>query len=194
MQLKLPSRWMVFDVESVGLHGEGFAVGAVILDAEAGASLGEHYFYCGPEKASGHDEGRLWVAENVPEPDWGRYERAGVKGYNCHSTEDLRSKFWSIWLLTRQQGGALAADCAWPVEARFLAACIDDQPKEREWQGPYPLHDIASMRLAAGFDPLATEGRFAIERPAHDPLCDARQSARLLFEAIVRLQSTGRTS
>jgi hypothetical protein len=29
----LLSYWMVFDVESVGLHGEGFAVGYAVIDA-----------------------------------------------------------------------------------------------------------------------------------------------------------------
>jgi hypothetical protein len=78
----------------------------------------------------------------------------------------------------------LAADCAWPVEARFLAACVDDQPEQRAWEGPYPLIDIASVRLAAGLDPLATVERLPSEMPAHDPLADARQSARLLIEAL----------
>lgn len=179
-------RFMMFDVESIGLHGEGFAVGAVIV--EDGQTLGEHYFYCGPEKASGGNEGRSWVATNVPEPDWVRYGMEGVRGHNCHSADDMRAQFWKIWRLTQSLGGVLVADCAWPVEARFLAACVDDQSTKREWEGPYPLHELASFRLAAGLDPLATETRLPRELPAHDPLCDARQSARLLIEALDRLK------
>jgi hypothetical protein len=38
--------------------------------------------------------------------------------------------------------------------------------------------------LALGRDPLATNERLPDELPAHNPLCDARQSARLLIEAL----------
>jgi hypothetical protein len=74
--------------------------------------------------------------------------------------------------------------CAWPVEARFLAACVDDNPMTHEWSGPYPLHDLASVLMAAGRDPLAKNERLPGELPEHDPLADARQSARLLLAAL----------
>jgi hypothetical protein len=50
--------------------------------------------------------------------------------------------------------------------------------------GPYPLVDVASVRLAAGLDPLGAYDRTAGELPVHNPLADARQSARLLLEAL----------
>jgi len=89
-------------------------------------------------------------------------------------------------MYAKDKGAVLAADVPWPVEARFLAQCIDDEPG-RKWDGPYPLIDIASVRLAAGLDPLASVERLAEELPQHDPLCDARQSGRLLVEAIQRM-------
>lgn len=128
---------------------------------------------CQIHKAKGTVEGRSWVMANVP-PMMAGFE----------SPKELRAEFWEMWVGYKKWGALLVADCCWPVEARFLAACVDDAPLTREWEGPYPLHDLASIILAKGGDPLATRERLPDELPAHDPLCDARQSARLLIEAM----------
>lgn len=167
-----PNLWMVFDVESVGLHGEGFAVGWVVVDAR-GTEVEARREACPPDAAAGEEGVRGWVRASCP-----AFE-------SRHATPaEVRAAFWERWLDWRAAGAGLAADCAWPVEARFLAACVDDDPKARGWAGPYPLHDVATLRVAAGLDPLATSGRLPNELPAHDPLADARQSARLLLEAL----------
>lgn len=173
----MPDLYMVFDVESIGLHGEGFAVGYVVVQTD-GAVVGNRIFSCSPGHAKGDDEGRAWVAENCPPLVW-----------NCSSPREVRRFFWNGWLSWKDQGAVLVADCAWPVEARFLAACVDDEPELRRWQGPYPLHELASFMVAAGMDPMATYDRLPDE-PLHDPLGDARQSARLLTDALKRLSST----
>jgi hypothetical protein len=169
-----PGLFFVLDCESMGLHGETFAVGFVVVD-RSGTELDSGMFACPPETAGGDDEGRAWIADNV----------------NIHADDtwlddpmDVRTEFWGHWQKHKESGAVLFADCCWPVEARFLAACVDDDRASRTWGGPYPLHDIASVRLAAGFDPLATVERLPGELPAHDPLADARQSARLLLEAL----------
>jgi hypothetical protein len=165
--------YMVFDVESIGLHGEGFAVAWVVIHGD-GRTITEACYSCDPGLARGDDEGRSWVAANVTLPPLGR----------LRSPREIRDEFWRSWLYAREIKEVLVADCAWPVEARFLAACVDDDPEVRRWQGPYPLHDLVSIRLAAGLDPLTTAGRLPEELPEHNPLCDARQSARLLVEAL----------
>jgi hypothetical protein len=166
-------RYFVMDCESIGLHGETFAVGYVVVDA-AGAEIDSGLLACDPGLARGDDEGRAWVEEHV---------RIDADDVWCDDPRDVRHEFWSYWMEHKGAGAILFADCAWPVEARFLAACVDDR-EDRYWQGPYPLHEIASLRLAAGFDPLATVDRRLGELPAHNPLADARQSARLLVEAL----------
>jgi hypothetical protein len=98
----------------------------------------------------------------------------------------VRNGFWRTWLEWKSRGAVLVADCAWPVEARFLAACVDDNLDARTWDGPYPLHELASFMVAAGMDPMTTYDRLPDE-PQHDPLGDARQSARLLVMALGRL-------
>lgn len=168
----MPELFMVFDVESIGLHGEGFAVGWVVV--KAGASTAQAgWFCCSPDVASGSNINRRWVAENVPAMQ------------PTHATpRDVRDAFWNEWKRWKEEGAVLVADCAWPVEARFLAACVDDDFRKREWEGPYPLHDLASVLLALGRDPLATTERQPSEMPPHHPLTDARQSARLLLDAL----------
>lgn len=167
-----PSLFMVFDVESVGLHGEGFAVGYVVVDSEGN----EHdvgAFACPAFAARGNEEGFKWIRANLPALT------------QTHDTPwQVRAAFWKRWLDWKLKGAVLVADCAWPVEARFLIACIEDNPVARQWQGPYPLHDLASVFLAQGKDPLATHSRQENELPLHDPLADARQSARLFLEAL----------
>lgn len=172
--------YLVFDVESCGLHGRGmrsgggFAVGWVVVKRGLRRTLAEGIAVADTTGWSLPDWVRVNVMPALPKPT---HENA----------DDVRSRFWQVWMDWKQQGALLAADVAWPVEARFLAACVDDCRAEREWDGPYPLLDIASMRLAHGMDPLADVERRANELPAHNPLNDARQSARLLLEVLDRM-------
>ncbi len=164
-------KFMVFDVESIGLHGEGYAVGWVLVD-ETGKELRSARYACPPSAASGSAEGREWVYASAPDLEVNR----GVP-------RQVREAFWRDWLPLKAEGVLLAADVAWPVEAHFLIDCVRNH-EGAEWHGPYPLVDISSVRLAVGLDPLSAEERLPSELPAHDPLADARQSARLLIEAL----------
>lgn len=170
----MPPLYVVFDVESIGLHGEGWAVGFVVVDRD-GLQYGAGLYACSPDAAKGPDDGRAWVAENCPPLE-----------ANCASPAEVRHRFWQDWQDWKGRGAVLVADCAWPVEARFLIACVDDDPVTRTWQGPYPLHELASFLTAAGMDPMAEYDRLPGE-PKHDPLGDARQSARMLSHALLRL-------
>lgn len=164
--------YMVFDVESVGLYGEGFAVGYLVVDAEG--SVHETALYaCSPSLAAGTREGHEWVRDNVPELT------------PTHTAPWLvRARFWKDWLHWQEKGALLVADCAYPVEAGFLRDCVNDDPVNRTWRGPYPLHDVATMMLGKGRDPVTTTDRLPDEMPLHNPLCDARQSARLWLAAL----------
>lgn len=179
--------FFVFDVESVGLHGEGYAVGYVVVNGE-GRELESGCFACNPIDCCGPISGRKWVAENAP-------PLAVTHG----SAMGVRAAFWNTSTNWKARGAVLAADCAWPVEARFLCACVDDARPinrggmadgRRDWEGPYPLIDVASVALAAGQDPLGTNDREPSELPTHNPLADARQSARLLLKWLGQLKET----
>jgi hypothetical protein len=169
----MDEQFMVFDVEAIGLHGEGFAVGYVVIDRD-GTRYAERQFACPPEAAEGSDEGRAWVMQNV-RPMHAEYQ----------TPRQVRDEFWQAWMRWKAARPLrLVSDCAWPVETRFLSDCIRDD-STRSWHGPYPLLDVSSVLLSRGYDPAATYWRDADEYPIHSPLADARQSARL-FSAVLR--------
>lgn len=165
---------MSFDVESCGLYGEGFAVGYVVIwhgkEVESGC------FSSPLHMASGVIEDREWVAKNVPEIE-----------SDSPDPFMVREKFWHRWMFWKNNGAVLAADCGWPVESRFLSLCVDDLQSDRKWDGPYPLIEISSILISAGIDPLGKFDRLESEIPVHNPVCDARQSARLMIDAIKKL-------
>ena len=168
----MTDKFMVFDVESIGLHGEGFAVGWVVVSRE-GERLDEGCIACDPADCTGTAESRLWVGEHVP-----------ALPVTSATKQHLRNHFWHEWRSWADQGAVLVADCAWPVEANFLSACVKLNHTEREWQGPYPLHDLASVILAFGGNALELTERLPDELPVHHPLMDARQSARQLVACL----------
>lgn len=159
--------FFVFDVESIGLHGEGFAVGGGVY-LENGAAQWEFRFSCPLNECAGDEDDLNWVKENCPLLE---------VTHRCPKT--LRNSFWAEWKRAKAFGATMAADCNWPVESRFLAQCVEDD-KSRKWEGPYPFIDIGSVLLTKGKDPLGVFSREPSELPKHCPLADARQSARIL--------------
>jgi hypothetical protein len=147
---------MIFDVESIGLHGEAFAVGYVlIVDGEPEE---EALFWCHPDYAAGPDAGHAWIAEHVLP------KLPGPPTYE--TTREVRDRFWSTWQALRDTT-QLMADVSWPVEANFLSACIRDDEDRRRWEGPYPLLDAGTLTFAgltSAYEPHAP----------HNPLEDAR--------------------
>lgn len=176
--MNTPLHFFIFDVESVGLHGEGFAVaGGVYL--RTGEAIREFAYHCHPSEADGTPDDREWVSKNVT------FHPSSVEQANPFL---VRERFWNDWMHAKGAfKAAMFVECGWPVEARFVEACIQDFPESRNWDGPYPMHEIASIMLAAGMDPMKPYERTESERPAHEPLADARQSARLLFTALDKL-------
>jgi len=169
--------FIVFDVESIGLHGDAFAVGCVVID-ESGTVFDEILIVSDQSKCAGTPDNHDWCKKNIP------YLDDFKPVVRVSSQREMRDFFWATWKIWEKDGALLIADCSWPVEARFLAKCVDDYPESREWEGPYPLHDLASILLAHGLDPLKKNERLPDELPEHNPLCDARQSARILIETL----------
>lgn len=180
--------FMVIDCESIGLHGETFAVGWVVINQNGEelehAMLASDFRWAKGAHYGNFDQAVLdrddfeWVEQHVPE---------SVRDSREYATAShVRDIFWARWQHWKARGALLAADVPWPVEARFLIDCVRDHLVRRAWSGPYPLLDVSSVRLAAGLDPLETVERLPDEEPPHNPLADARQSARLLIEALQR--------
>ena len=72
-------KFMVFDVESIGLHGDGFAVAWVVVNRE-GERLGEGCMACPRDLCAGTAESRLWVDENVPALDQVQFSVTSHRG------------------------------------------------------------------------------------------------------------------
>jgi hypothetical protein len=159
-----------FDVESNGLHGEGFAIGAVMLSPD-GAELATFYARC---PITGDVD--PWVRDNVLP--------ALVDALETHATARAMRDAWWLWMTERMEGAVVVVDCGWPVEAGMLSACVADDPS-RAFKGPYPLHEVATLVVAAGGDPLASYAERVLPPDAfvshrkHHPVDDARVSAHL---------------
>jgi hypothetical protein len=161
----------VFDVESIGLHGEPFAVGWTVIDS-VGAEIDFGRIAIPPEMAHGDDDDSEWCRANIP----------AIPATHM-SMKAMLVDFWSQWMKWKEKGALMFAECAWPVEAKFLAMCIGVDYPRNKWEGPYPFHDVASVMLSSGMNPMANYERTESEMPKHCPLADARQSARLLCTA-----------
>lgn len=175
-----PTTYFIIDAESIGLRGEAFWIGAVLAD-QAGNTIREIMIGCLPDTADGTDADREWVRDNVP--------FVAAEHASELTPRHVRDAFWAEWLAVKAEYGAavaMVADVPYPVETGLLERCIADDPS-RAAQAPYPLLDVASVRLAAGFDPTGTVTRQPDELPMHNPFMDARQSARLLFEAFATI-------
>ena len=164
---------MVFDVESLGLHGEGYALGWTIVEEGHESNYG--YFATSPESVepcitAGKEsiEASIeWLNRNVHLPR-----------LTTGSPREIRDQFWSTWLNVKRRGGKLWSDVNWPVEANFLSDCVRDDHDEREWDGPYPLMDIGSLRRLMNITPATVVFNSYHTGGAHNPLYDARESAK----------------
>lgn len=191
---------MVFDVESIGLHGHGFAAGYVLMEGEDLVDMG--WAACSPYGAGGTEDGRDWVLSNCP---WSTKPETFTDPppaavFTC--SEELQDWFWERWI--RETSCELWADVPWPVEARFLIEAVGrgepaegwlrgEGPTARETAGsPYPLFDVRSVVEAVLMLPDGDRYREKIEgvKPAHkhhplyDAMCSASQLA--LCERILR--------
>lgn len=164
---------MVFDVESIGLYGEGFAVGLVVIDRESKTVTDQAYLACPTDAAQGTPEDREWVEKNIvpylPPP-------------KLAITRQVREEFWRLY---RRIGGgykdcSIWADCGYPVEDGFMRTCIHDNLSARKWNGPYPLQEIATVRTALGLDP--TLAYQLPEDKRHNPLEECLYIAPKLVE------------
>lgn len=169
-------RLISFDAESNGLHGAAFAVGAVMIED----GIAEEFFARCPI-AEPVDP---WVAENV-------LPALSSASVTHDSARAMRDAFW-FWLTSRKDGAVVVCDCGWPVEAGLLSACVADDPA-RAFAGPYPLHEVATLLLAAGMDPIGNyagtllSGSELASHRAHHPVDDARLSALCAAEAMRRV-------
>lgn len=176
--MKPKQYFLVIDAESAGLHGEKFAVAGGLYESN-GHCIEEFEYSCPLSSISNwNNEDLQWVLDNCPKLEPTHENPAQVREAFWQKWTEIKGKYPSV---------VMAADCPHPVESSFISKCIADDMENRKWSGPYPFLDIASVIFAAGKDSIADYPRDESELPKHHPLKDARQSARIFFEAIKQL-------
>lgn len=178
-----PQVYLVFDVESLGLHGSAYAwAGTLLVD---GKEVRTYRCAVDPAKLklSERDSWGLDWAEQHVLPSIRKWDSGLTDGVGLGFSQISRdfNYHWSQ-LLREFPEAYLVADCCFPVETNFLSqAVINGTPV-------YPLLDVSTLLLAAGENPIANFRRRDNELPAHDPLADARQSARIWLEMLERVR------
>lgn len=163
---------MIFsiDCETNGLYGEAFAVAAVVT-SDTGTVVASFLGRCpidGPLDK--------WVAENV----WPKIEDVPT---NFSSAREMRDAFWAFWLQHRN-GADVVAHIGHPVETGFFRTCVADDSFQRMWDGPFPLHEVATALRLAGEEPISVDayiGKHGLTVPfdgsTHHPMYDAHAAA-----------------
>lgn len=169
------TRLLSFDLEANGLHGQAFAVGAVVMDA-TGKIHDEFSARCllhGPVDP--------FVRENILP--------ALVDMPVTHKTyAELCEAFWAWYLKTEPKTDYVLVSNGYPVEYRFLLDCQKADLEERYWQHPYPILDLSSLLLQIG-NKISSKNKLVGEIKKtgsfvqHHPLHDARVAALMAFEA-----------
>jgi hypothetical protein len=154
------THYFVLDVESIGLHGEGYAAAYGVYDLQ-GQELEADTFACDPRNARGDASDRAWVAKNVP-----------AIAINRDNPREVQINILKAWLGWKPKGAALCADCTWPVESNFLTAAvatrIATEGDAAKWLGPYPVIDISTLRMVTLQCKRPLPHRDLIQYPEHN--------------------------
>ena len=168
------TKLLCFDLETNGLHGEVFAVGAVVVDA-SGKVFDEFTGRC---KLTGPID--AWVEKSVI---------PAIKDMPImyQTNANLREAFWKWYVKTEEQSDYVLVSNGYPVEYRYLLKCQEENLEERYWQHPFPLLELTSLLLLT--ETFAAKNKQVAELhrtgnyKRHHPLDDAKISATLAFQA-----------
>ena len=175
--LKKATKILCFDVESNGLHGEAFAIGAVVSD-----SSGQIYDeFSGRTEIVGDTD--QWVEQNVlPVMESMQITHSSYK--------HLRDNFWGWFVKAQEQADYVLVMNGYPVEYRFLLQCQEDDMQSRYWEHPFPILDLTSMLLMVGYNQpaknrLMQEVARSNNLSKHHPLHDAKITILAAFQALL---------
>ena len=181
-KLKLPplgidTKILSFDLETNGLHGQAFAVGAVIVDGQ-GDILDQ---FTGRTDIAGSVD--PWVKENV-------LPVIEDMPINCKSYNELKEGFWNWYIEAEAKSDYVLVNNGYPVEYRFLLDCQEADIERRYWQHPFPILDLLSLLIQIGEEPHGNDNEFIREffekyppKP-HNPLWDATMAVLAAFKAL----------
>lgn len=155
--------YFVVDIESDGLYGEGFCVSAIVVDIRSGKMIDKFIGIAESNKVTSE-----WVKkEALP-------HLRNIKDYG--TKDNLRKEFWSFYESYRKDS-IILTDSGSPVEAYWFRQCVMDNHSEREYLGPFPMHDVATAVLLSGVGNVTRlEYAGLTEYPQHHPYYDCLAS------------------
>lgn len=165
-----------FDLETNNLHGQPFAIGALVID---GHGTVHDSFTARCPIAGELDD---WVKANVLPVIKDMAQTHG-------SYEDMREAFWRWYRAAEPASDYVLVSNGYPVEYRFLIDCQEASLEERYWQHPFPILDLTSILLAKGLETGSQKNqvRKKVRQSAsfaqHHPFDDAKLAALMAFEA-----------
>ncbi|HMO19283.1 MAG TPA: hypothetical protein PKA63_14555 [Oligoflexia bacterium] len=161
------------DCEVDGLYGKSFAIAVTVrLNGEEVSQF--------QGRIPDEEVRDTWVRENV---------LPALKDMEVthSSSEELEEAFWDFWM-SQKEGSTVIAHCGSPVESGLFRRCVERKLDERQWSGPFPLHEVGTILYGIGSDPCSVDSynkANGIEIPfagvAHHPMYDA-QSAAVAWE------------
>lgn len=177
------------DAETNGLYGQIFAIGAVYRNSETGE---ENKFI---KKVSIEEEINPWVLQNVV-PQLEDVEQLDTTvDHDTYGMEKLLLKeFTDFYKECKRKSGndlTVIGHMVCPVEANLFIKMRKYNLIE-EFEGPYPLHDIASMMLMFGENPTSVDlyvkkyNLLKSDFKPHNPLFDAEQALEVFRDLKLR--------
>lgn len=170
------TRILCFDLESNGLHGQAFAIGALMIDMQ-GKVTDE---FTARIKIDGEiDE---WVKNNV-------LPAISAMPITHKTYQEMCDDFWQWFVRAHEKSDYVLVSNGYPVEYRFLLDCQDADIEARYWQHPFPLIDLSSLLLGLGQlgegskKDLAAKATKNEALTPHHPLHDAKATALTAIEA-----------
>ena len=131
------------DVESDGLYGQCLAIAAVVRDV----GKTEDTFLA--RVGGTYTIKDKWVAKHI-------IPKIVCIPVTHDNSEAMEEAFWSFWLKWRGQATAIGY-CSSTIEAALFNRCVMRNVEERNFQGPYLLHDVATLLHVTGHDSLLIE-------------------------------------
>lgn len=168
-----------FDLEANNLHGEPFAVGALVIDGHG--KVHDSFTARCPIVAAVDP----WVQANVLPAITDMPQTHG-------SYVDMREAFWRWYVTAEASSDYVLVSNGYPVEYRFLLDCQNADIDERYWKHPFPILDLSSILIAAEKASGITKSqlrrsiRKTVSFSQHNPFDDAKMAALMAFEVLCR--------
>jgi len=171
LKLKTMKKVFSFDAETNGLWGKAFAIGAIVY-GENGEELGQFVGRC-PIEGDVND----WVKDNVlPKM---------TEISETHSSYDELLADFAKFYLANKADADIVVHMGVPVESTLLKEMYS-KGMIGDWDGPYPLIDVAGNLQQAGEDPTSVDSyvqKFGLEvrnfGSTHNPLYDSEVAAKV---------------